>query len=52
MAKETYQIDNPAGGPPLNIPAWASEETMRNIATDIGVIGSIINKIAAIVLPV
>ena len=46
MAKETYQIDNPAGGPPLNIPAWASEETMRNIATDIGVMSQIDKTLA------
>ncbi len=46
MAKETYQIDNPTGGPPLNIPAWASEETMRNIATDIGVMSQIDKTLA------
>ena len=34
MANETYQIDNPTGGPPITIPAWASEETMRTIAMD------------------
>ena len=46
MAKETYQIDNPTGGPPLNIPAWASEETMRNIASDIGYMSQIDKTLA------
>ena len=46
MAKETYQIDNPTGGPPITIPAWASEETMRNIASDIGYMSQIDKTLA------